>query len=103
MCIIKSMPQVSFNKSQPKYTKNVKVGEMVHSKCIHVSVEAQCKHWYGRLWKEKYVLGVLQNIKKIQSMVKTNTSTRLKTLYQTGPQSWCLSVTSIVVQGSGLT
>jgi hypothetical protein len=62
--IIESMPPVSSNKSQPKYAKNAKVGETVHSKAVHVTAEAQCKHWYGRLWKEKWVLGVLQNIKK---------------------------------------
>jgi hypothetical protein len=58
------MPPVSSNKSQPKYAKNAKVGEMVHSKAVHVTVEAQCKRWYGRLWKGKWVLGVLQNIEK---------------------------------------
>jgi hypothetical protein len=64
MLTIKSMPPVSSNMSQPKYTKNAKVGEMVHSKCIHVTTEAQYKCWYGRLWKEKWVSGVLQNIEK---------------------------------------
>jgi hypothetical protein len=58
------MPPVSSNKSQPKYAKNAKVGDMVHSKCVHVTAEAQCKHWYGRLWKEKWVSGVLENIEK---------------------------------------
>jgi hypothetical protein len=66
--IIKSMPPVSSSKSQPKYTKNAKVGEMVHLKCVHVTVEAQqCKCWYGRLWKEKWVL---QNIKKASQQSK---------------------------------
>jgi hypothetical protein len=31
---------------QPKYAKNAKVGEMIHLRCIHVSTEDQCKHWY---------------------------------------------------------
>jgi hypothetical protein len=37
------MPPVSSNKSQPEYPNNVKVGEMVHFKCVHVTAEAQCK------------------------------------------------------------
>jgi hypothetical protein len=62
MVIIKSMLPVSSNKPQPKYTKNAKVGEMVHSKCIQVTTEAQYKCWYGRLGKEKWVSWVHQNI-----------------------------------------
>jgi hypothetical protein len=68
-----------------------------------VTTEAQCKRWYGRLWKENGCWGCSKTSKRSQSTVKTNTSTRLSTLSQMGPRSCCLSGTSIVVQGSGLT
>jgi hypothetical protein len=56
------MPSVS--SSKPKYTKNANIGDLVQSNCIHVSVEAQCKCWYGRLWKEKWDTGVPKKIEK---------------------------------------
>jgi hypothetical protein len=37
---------------------------MVNSKATQVTAEAQCKQYYGSLWKEKWVTGEVWAIKK---------------------------------------
>lgn len=55
---------MSSTRSGPKYAKTAIVGDLVHSKATDVTAEAQCKRWYGSLWKEKWITGRLVEIAK---------------------------------------
>jgi hypothetical protein len=39
----------------PKYAKFAEIGYMVYSKGLDVHCEAPMRHWYGDLWKEKWL------------------------------------------------
>jgi hypothetical protein len=44
----------------PKYAKSADVGHWVHAKGIHVTSEAQLKHWFGSKAKSKYFSGIVK-------------------------------------------
>jgi hypothetical protein len=39
----------------PKYTTFAEIGDTVYSKGLDIHSEAQMQHWYGDLWREKWL------------------------------------------------
>lgn len=57
---------MSTPRNHPKYAKNSLVGDHVHAKATDVTAEAQCRRWFGSLWKDKWISGELQAINEIK-------------------------------------
>jgi hypothetical protein len=51
------------NKRQPKYAKNAKIGDTVHSKVTDIMVDRLAKSKFGSNWQKKIVSGVITAIK----------------------------------------
>jgi hypothetical protein len=44
------------------YAKNAKVDDIVHAKASDTMAEAACRRYYGKLWKKKWVSGMIHGI-----------------------------------------
>jgi hypothetical protein len=44
------------------YAKNAKIDDIVHAKASDTMAEAACRRYYGKLWKKKWVSGMIHGI-----------------------------------------